>query len=208
MSAVPRIFANRDGLAAVILLLGVSLSHAAEHLPGAGYFGAVTTESRDGRSACASLEATTIRPGTPVAIVVLSTPQRLLKGRVGARASAGCTRYFEASESAAFHEIDITEGRLETHELGVLVLPGPVVGPVQNGTVALTLDRRRMRFYECAGSEGIHLGLRSAAKDGRFAWHDYIYLGIDVEPTCRKADHAAIEALRREYRRATDSPAR
>jgi hypothetical protein len=173
---------------------------AAEYLPDANYFGTVTTESQDGKHACASLagRAALPAPGTPVTIVVPAVPQRIVKGTVAARASAGCTRYFEANETSQFVEISITNGRFEPHELGILALPEATV-TTAGAQAGATLGRQQLRFFECSGSEGIHIGVRTAGARPSILWHDYLHLGIDVDPTCRQADQAAIDALTRTF---------
>jgi hypothetical protein len=193
--------AGRLAAAWLMALMLANEGKAAEYLPGANHFGAVTTESRDGKNACASLQgqAATPAPGTAVSIVVLATPQRIVKGTVTAQASGGCTRYFQDSEADAFLDIRITEGSFAPHELGVLVLPGATL-TAAGGQVAASLGGQQVRFFECSSSEGIHIGVRAASGKPRILWHDYLYLGIDVDPTCRKADDAAIDMLDRLFR--------
>lgn len=193
---------------------------AAEYLAEANYFGMFTTESRDGRSGCAALDSKAVTVGMPVDIVVLSKPQRLLKGTVISKSSAECTRYFQASESAAFYDVGITSGKFEAHELGVLVLPGATVTKTRIGRVTAALGKglgkglgnefgkRQYLFFECSSSEGIHVGVRAAGGESRIIWHDYVYLGIDVEPTCRKTDYAGIEALGKAFSREARTRAR
>ena len=192
-------------VATLVLAMLANACGAAEYLTDANYFGAFATESRDGRSGCAALDSSAVTVGMPVDIVVLSKPQRLLKGTVVSKSSAECTRYFQASDSAAFYDIGITRGRFEAHELGVLVLPGATVTEAKVGHVTAELGKGprkiQYRFFECSSSEGIHVGLRAASGESRIIWHDYVYLGINVEPTCRKPDYAGIEALGKAFSR-------
>jgi hypothetical protein len=174
---------------------------AAEYLSDANYFGAFTTENQAGNSGCASLDAKAVTAGMPVNIVVLSKPQRLLQGTVRAEASTGCTRYFQASESAAFYEVGIAGGKFEPHEIGILVLPGATLTKIKGGDVIAQFGQKQYRFFECASSEGIHIGVRFANGKRQIAWHDYIYVGIDVEPTCSKSDYVGIDMLGKAFRR-------
>jgi hypothetical protein len=181
---------------------------AAEFLADANYFGTFTTENQDGSSGCASLDSKDVTVGMPVNVVVLSKPLRLLKGTVTSQSSAECTRYFQASESAAFYDIVITRGKFEPHELGVLVLPGAAVTKTKNGDVTVELGKKRYRFFECSSREGIHVGARSVTGKARVIWHDYIYLGIDVDPTCQKTDYVDIETLNKAFNRDARTRAR
>lgn len=198
---------GRYVVAGLLLAMLANVCPAAQYLADANYFGTFTTESRDGRSGCAALDSKAVAIGMPVDIVVLSKPQRLLKGTVVSKASAECSRYFQASESAAFYDIGITRGKFEPHELGVVVLPGATVSETKIGPVTAELGKKRHRFFECSSSEGIHVGVRAATGEARIIWHDYVYLGIDVEPTCRKTDYAGIETLSKAFNRHAHSRA-
>jgi hypothetical protein len=184
-------------LACWLLLAGAGACGAAEYLPGANLFGAFTSESQDGLSGCASLDVQDLRPGTPVDVVVLSTPQRLLRGAIVSRATAQCSRYFQASQATAFYDVAIRQGRFRPDELGVAVLPGVSLAQTKKGAPVVAQFRRgRYGFFECSSSEGVHIVVRSAGNQGSTIWHDYIYLAIDVDPTCRKPDYAGIASLR------------
>lgn len=182
-------------LACVALMAVASRCDAAEYLPGANAFGAFTSESQDGLSGCTSLASGNVRIGMPVNVVVLSDPQRLLRGEIVSRSTAQCSRYFQASEAAAFYDVAIRHGRFQPDELGIVVLPGLPVAQQKGAPVLAQFRGRRYGFFECSSSEGVHVGVRSAAAGHTTIWHDYIYLGIDVDPTCRKADYAGIDAL-------------
>lgn len=192
---------GKYAVAWLALVMFTNNAGAAEYLSDANYFGAFTTENQAGNSGCASLDAKVVTAGMPVNIVVLSKPQRLLQGTVRAEVSTGCSRYFQASESAAFYEVGIATGKFEPHEIGILVLPGPTLTNVKGGNVTAQFGQKHYRFFECASSEGIHIGVRSATGERRIAWHDYIYVGIDVEPTCQRTDYAGIEMLGKAFRR-------
>jgi hypothetical protein len=174
---------------------------AAEHLTDTNYFGVFTTESRAGKTGCASVDSKNVTVGMPINIVVLSKPQRILNGTVKSRSSAECTRFFRASESAAFYDISITRGKFGPHELGVIVLPTVALAQTKVGNVTAELGQKNYRFYECSDIEGIHVAVRSPNGKAETVWHDYIYLGYDVEPTCHKKDLAGIEALNKAFNR-------
>ncbi|MDB5764558.1 MAG: hypothetical protein JWQ21_3553 [Herminiimonas sp.] len=174
---------------------------AAEYLANANYFGLFTTESRDGKNGCASVDSKTVTVGMPVNIVVLSKPQRILNGIVESKSSAECTRFFQSSKSAAFYDITITRGKFEPHELGVAVLSTVALTQTKAADVTAELDQESYRFHECSSNEGIHVAVRSRSGKVQTVWHDYIYLGYDVEPTCRKKDYAGIEALDKAFNR-------
>ncbi len=190
-------------LACCLLMAGASPCGAAEYLPGANLFGAFTSESQDGLGGCTSLDVQDVRPGTPIDVVVLATPQRLLRGEIVSRATADCSRYFQASQATAFYDVAIRQGRFQPDELGVAVLPGVSLAQSKDTPVVAQFQRGRYGFFECSSSEGVHIVVRSAGDQGRTIWHDYIYLAIDVDPTCRKSDYAGIASLRKALQKDT-----
>jgi hypothetical protein len=199
---------NKHSIAWLLCAIIANSCHAAEYLAGANYFGAFTTESQDGTSGCAAVDAKNLTPRTPVNIVVLSQPQRIVSGTVTSHASAECTRFFQGSASAVFYDVRLTRGKFQQHELGVLVLPGVALTQAKTGEAVATLGQQRYRFFECSSNEGIHIAVRSEAKEPLTVWHDYLYLGIDVDPTCRPRDYAAMEQLGKAAKRNTPMPAR
>lgn len=51
------------------------------------------------------------------------------------------------------------------------------------------MGAEEIRFRECASSEGLHLtAWRGKPLEGERVWHEYLYLGYDVEPDCTQAD--------------------
>lgn len=183
--------------ALLVFALLTNISSAADYLSNANYFGIITTENQDGKTGCASVDSTAVTIGMPVNVVVLSTPQRMLTGIVKSKSDAGCTRYFQSSESSAFYEIQITQGRFEPNELGVLVLPPLTITQTKKDGVMTRIGQENFRFYECSSNEGIHIMVRSAAGHSLPLWHDYIYLGYDVEPTCTKKVYDGIAELQK-----------
>lgn len=50
-------------------------------------------------------------------------------------------------------------------------------------------DGRRQSFRSCTSSEGLHFTVWSGRPlTGTLLWHQYFYLGYDVEPSCRPAE--------------------
>jgi hypothetical protein len=193
---IPGGFIVKKSMAAMLVFaMFASICSAADYLSTANYFGTFTTEQQDGKAGCAAVDSTAVAIRMPVHVIVLSTPQRALTGIVKSRSSAECTRYFQSSESAAFYEIRVTQGRFDATELGVIVLPPLTLTQTKKGGVMVKLGGEDFQAYECASNEGIHVIVRSVREPSRVVWHDYLYLGYDVDPTCTRKDYDGIERL-------------
>jgi hypothetical protein len=64
---------------------------------------------------------------------------------------------------------------------------------MRGDTVLLAIEpgKPSWRFRSCATQEGIHITAWSGAPlTSPRRWHDYYYLGYDVEPDCTPGDYA------------------
>lgn len=69
-----------------------------------------------------------------------------------------------------------------------VVAPGTysILPPGSDGSVRLRdASHAVVRLRECASSEGLHL---TAWKGTERLWHEYAYLGYDVDPTCTEEE--------------------
>lgn len=136
---------------------------------------------RDGRG-CLSIQAANLPRGTPVYVVTLDYPQRVLSSSVTAQRTTGCEFGLEPSyrsyglntDGWGFSYLDLAIGLIGVKERprhsGSLVV-APFGGRGEGTT-----------FRHCTSSEGLHV---TAWQGSERIWHVYYYLGYDTEPTCR-----------------------
>jgi hypothetical protein len=111
---------------------------------------------------CVTFAAPDLMAGTPVTIEAFD-PRRSIAARIrGARASCDP----RAGVSGTAYSVDVAPG---TAELGLA--PATVDGPHGSD----------LTFARCSGAEGVHL---TAWRHGARVWHQYHYLGYDVDSTC------------------------
>ena len=84
-----------------------------------------------------------------------------------------------------------------------IALPGRIVSrEIPGGQISLRLDERypNVRVRLCTSSEGLHLTAWAGEPlKTRRLWHQYYYLGYDVEPSCTEEDFR--DAVRGDMRR-------
>jgi hypothetical protein len=167
-----------------LLLVGVcAVSHAAQKISRATTPFAVVETTPD--RICLTSQRD-LRVGQRV-VIVLFDPQRFLSGHISGRAPSSCiatgdlagTRFSVAPETTA--ELDFNVGIGITADKASAVLKR---GTVELRNVVSPGDRVHVR--RCAGTEGLHL---TAWQGQRRVWHQYYYLGYDVDPTCTEAEY-------------------
>jgi hypothetical protein len=134
----------------------------------------------DGAGSCASVAA--IGAALPVAVdvVVMAAPQRTLAGVLTAVLPRPCTALDSHDLAGPFFALRMRpEDALQPGEWAVLR-----VRPARAAAA-----ERPVEFRACASSEGLHLtAWRGNARSRRRLWHEYVYLGQDLEPDCPPRD--------------------
>ena len=89
------------------------------------------------------------------------------------------------SYAASFAHDPVPESA--TSLIGVVITGGPyrVLQPPDEKTVRLRSANGSLRVRQCASSEGLHL---TAWAGKRRVWHEYYYLGYDVDPDCSEEE--------------------
>jgi hypothetical protein len=190
---------KRIGFAIGLTAIAVALEcSAAQNGKTAERFAAVVLHGAGPNAACAAMGTADLAIGQPVTVVILSNPQRLVTGSVSSKSNSSCTGSISASAAGSFYQLDLSGAVFEPGELGILIgttVVSPYFDP-RNGV--LETNGARYKFAECLGREAAHLMVRSlSGHKSKLVWHDYLYLGYEVEPTCTEKDLAAIESLNR-----------
>ena len=131
-------------------------------------------------TACITLAGTPIRSGEHFWIVLFDPP-RIVDGTISGRKTEVCRVGLEDAGQAygARMRFDFgTEG-----ELGIAVFAaGSRAEFVEGEFVFHTPEAKTpLSFRRCASQEGLHV---TAWRGNRRTWHEYVYLGMDLEADC------------------------
>jgi hypothetical protein len=149
----------------------------------AGFAGA------DANGACVSLEGAV--EGEQLTLVFAELPQKFVTVRV-ARPVETC-RMLERSDIGGPYFALSPSIDLADLPWVAIAVAGASAAEEDDGKVVMELDGKppRESFRVCASMEGLHYTIWSGAPlTGTRRWHEYTYLGYDVDPTCTDAEAA------------------
>lgn len=129
----------------------------------------------DGNAACISVRQPIETLPHHVEIVVPDAPQRVLSGSVTSLLQEPCAALDSRDlEGPFFFALRFTSyDTLSSGELGI----------------AHFAPKQARTFRSCTSNEGVHLTVwASKALESKRIWHEYVYLGYDVEPSCSRGD--------------------
>jgi hypothetical protein len=135
---------------------------------------------KDDTVACVTFRGEPLRAGSRVLLVVFSTP-RVVDGRIRGRSKSPCNESVPLegeSYTVAAHDSLSLAG-----EVCVAVYDPSARVEFLKGAPAVHTEGTKapLRFRQCASGEGLHL---TAWRENRRAWHEYWYVGFDLEPDC------------------------
>lgn len=200
----------RNSVATILTAMAIAIEcSAAEYVKGAGHFAATMQSGDHFNTGCVAADEAGLTVGQPVAIVVLSKPQRLINGFITSKSASPCAAFSNAGLAGPYYALDFQHGRLEPGEVGILI--GKAVSSlyINEGKRIVEMSGMKYRFNECTSNEAIHLTVHSnAGSRSKLVWHGYVYLGYDVEPSCTGKELAAIDALAKSFNRSAPTRAR
>jgi hypothetical protein len=173
----------------LLIVALVACLNAAAGSPNTESFGIAAS---DDTTACVAFPGGSLL-STPqfVRIVLPHSPQRVLRGTLTSELPQPCGALAKAYLHGPYFTLQLDRGADLSLDLGI-VLPeriwtidtrGPDVRATGNG-------RKRVTFRSCTGNEGVHLAAWSGdALKGSRIWHEYYYLGYDVDPSCQPKDY-------------------
>jgi hypothetical protein len=128
---------------------------------------------------------------SPLTLVLLSPPQSTSKAEVVRAAPPGCSSIDTSDAGLKAYEIRST-GEVplpDTPSLAISGFSGRFEHRGKYVSADINQDGQPEFFRFCASSDGLHLTVWSGrALRGKRRWHQYYYLGYDVEPTCTPAE--------------------
>ena len=150
----------------------------------------VAAASPDGQI-CVAMPAPALTPGATLTLIQADAPQSVLVATV-VRPMPGCDRLDRAMISGPYYLAQpatptasksgrlwvALSGRLDTRRIG----SGEIV-------VRLSASHPNAQVRSCTSNEGLHLILWAGTPlTSPRLWHQYYYLGYDVEPSCDDRD--------------------
>jgi hypothetical protein len=130
--------------------------------------------------------------GSSLTLVLLSQPQSTIKAEVVKPASTTtCPSIDSTDATLSAYEIRALETGL-VPSMPVIAISGPVGEFRKEGnsvTGDINQDHRSEYFRSCTSGEGVHLTVWLAKPlHGKPKWHQYYYLGYDVESNCSPSE--------------------
>jgi len=143
---------------------------------------------------CLTIANSNLPAGQTVSLVVLTPRQSVAQAKILRALPNGCQNPEPAADGQAFYELCLVKGTLPSVAPAIAVVnPAQPLRSSGNFVVAdLDGDHRLEYFRQCTSSEGVHLTVWAGKPlSGKRLWHEYFYLGYDVEPNCTDKDVAA-----------------
>jgi hypothetical protein len=140
---------------------------------------------------CLTIHRQNIVAGSKVALVLLRTPQSVSEAEVVRPADGTCPKIDEGDMSLHSYEIRMLKGSIEPSMPAIAIFGAskPFVRRGDSVTGDVDGDGTPEFFRSCASSEGVHLTVWSGKPvEGKRRWHQYYYLGYDVQADCTTKD--------------------
>jgi hypothetical protein len=135
---------------------------------------------------CLYIHNPALDAGALLTLVLPAPPQSIVKAEIVGPASANCINNEKSDPKLTFYEVRLISGKLQPSVPVIAV--SAFLGQFQNGGKYVRADfedGRPASFRFCTSSEGVHLTVWSGKPlHGLPKWHQYYYLGYDIEPTC------------------------
>ena len=192
-----RAFKRTTSFCAAILLMVAAVS--CERKSNLGQHAAVSGEfpfsERIGwlHGPCLAIANPNLAHGTPVALVITATPQRVLQTQIQEQTNSpgACEALMEgrgtrnAKAGMSFYKLET--GSVDSSEMGFGIVKPPSNLSVVNGLAQVDLDQNGHNevFSSCATTEGIKFAVwTDKAYQGESRWSGYYYLDYETKPTC------------------------
>ena len=141
---------------------------------------------------CLAIADANLKAGTPVTLVVMGEPPKILNAAVQESTASAATCPALAEERAAMSKPGNTfyslQGRtIGLTEMALAIIGSPAMPTVENGVakVDLNQDGHSEIFTSCASSEGINFYVwTDEPYRGEPQWTKYYYLGYDLVANC------------------------
>ena len=128
----------------------------------------------DGSTACVAIRQPVLSYPRHVAIVVPGAPRRVLSATVTSQLKNPCAALASRDLDGSFFALRFTSAdTLSSGDLGI----------------AKFSSIQGRSFRSCTSNEGVHLTVWAGkALKSKRIWHEYVYLGYDLEPSCLRGE--------------------
>ena len=140
---------------------------------------------------CLAIHRQSFLAGSRLTLVLLRPLQSTAEAEVLRPADSNCPKPDESDKSLHSYEIRMLKGSLDPSMPAIAVFgsSSPFVKHADSVTADIDGDGTPESFRSCAASEGLHLTVWSGKPlEGKRRWHQYYYLGYDVEADCTAKD--------------------
>ena len=144
--------------------------------------------------ACVAMPNRSLDTGQRIRLVTTSTPQGVSEAEVIRRIDQPCAPATPSEPGVAHYRIRVLGDALEAGVPAFAIANfNGTLTPAADGVAGdLEGDGSPELFRACTSAEGVHLTVWTGAPpQGTRRWHQYFYLGYDVEPTCSDAETRA-----------------
>ena len=146
---------------------------------------------RQGRF-CLTIKNAALSRGQEMTLIWVSTeevPSRpeIRYGKIDAKLALPCDPANHADSETTY---ELAAGKLEIGRIYFAIVGAHTDLQITQGRVTGRLGAtQEIAFRSCASMEGLHfLVLAGSGLKAKNVWHDYYYLGYDVEPNCKDTD--------------------
>jgi hypothetical protein len=147
------------------------------------------SKNRDG---CLTIVNSTLRGNDEIYLIYLEKPQYFITTQIVNRLSQSCSKNADIPKGASFYSFRIKEAKKEIIWPTIAVADYKGILKVEKGNVHTNLigGGTFESFRVCTSKEGLHLTVWDHEPiKGKRLWHEYYYLGYDVETSCTERDY-------------------
>lgn len=141
---------------------------------------------------CLGISNPKLKQKETVKIINLEKPQQMITGKVVKKLSKNCFKVQEsASGASSFYLLKAGDLEISTPVIVITGFKGEFTKDPVGVRADLNRDGIPESFRYCTSNEGLHYTIWSGPPlKGKRLWHEYYYLGYDVEPNCTEKDYA------------------
>lgn len=140
---------------------------------------------------CLAINHRNLAVGHRVKLVVVVPEQSIAEAVVVRPIPGGCQGPEPSAPQLAAYELRVTSGTLTPSAPAIAVVDSAQPLRMSGDAAVADLEGNHQveYFRACTSSEGVHLSVWTGKPlTGKRRWHEYYYLGYDVEPTCTDQD--------------------
>ncbi len=144
---------------------------------------------------CLTIYNSDLKEGEEVSVVFMGKPQSVQMATVKKKLSSSSSRNPDIDPDNSFYSLEFPKFTGETvYTAFGLISPNKVVINKGIASVDLNDDKKAEYFRKCTSMEGVHFTVWTGKPlVGKRIWHNYYYLGYDVDPSCKEKDFEELE---------------